>query len=246
MAFISFSYDNGKKILANAKCIALPYVYSTYEIHSLRRLYEIKQSDGTWKTAIGNTKYLNAASDVTITQNVQYKVHYGSSLTNPYKDSVTTNNGTDKDRGQYGYVKSMKAANTISFYPYYTMQYELPSAYNGNLGKNGELTNIGYFNNANQIYVIGEEKRYLNTYDYAEVSFYGHSVSSSKGTDVVNNVLNTTRNGRIEISSEQWSTHARANHHARPQVILHQRYLLRPQHHRTGFEIIEGFVFRAL
>lgn len=203
--------DSDTKILGRAECAPLSGDTSTYEIHSLRRLYEIKQSDGTWKTAIGNTKYLNAASDVTITQNVQYKVHYGSSLANPYKDSVTTNNGTDKDRGQYGYVKSMKAANTISFYPYYTMQYELPSAYNGNLGKNGEVVHIGYSNNANQIYVIGEEKRYLNTYDYAEVSFYGHSVSSSKGTDVVNNVLNTTRNGRIEISSEQWSTHARAN-----------------------------------
>lgn len=203
--------DSDTKILGRAECAPLSGDTSTYEIHSLRRLYEIKQSDGTWKTAIGNTKYLNAASDVTITQNVQYKVHYGSSLANSYKDSVTTNNGTDKDRGQYGYVKSMKAANTISFYPYYTMQYELPSAYNGNLGKNGEVVHIGYSNNANQIYVIGEEKRYLNTYDYAEVSFYGHSVSSSKGTDVVNNVLNTTRNGRIEISSEQWSTHARAN-----------------------------------
>lgn len=203
--------DSDTKILGRAECAPLSGDASTYEIHSLRRLYEIKQSDGTWKTAIGNTKYLNAASDVTITQNVQYKVHYGSSLANSYKDSVTTNNGTDKDRGQYGYVKSMKATNTISFYPYYTMQYELPSAYNGNLGKNGEVVHIGYSNNANQIYVIGEEKRYLNTYDYAEVSFYGHSVSSSKGTDVVNNVLNTTRNGRIEISSEQWSTHARAN-----------------------------------
>lgn len=203
--------DSDTKILGRAECAPLSGDASTYEIHSLRRLYEIKQSDGTWKTAIGNTKYLNAASDVTITQNVQYKVHYGSSLDNPYKDSVTTNNGTDKDRGQYGYVKSMKAANTISFYPYYTMQYELPSAYNGNLGKNGEVVSTSSFNNANQIYVIGEEKRYLNTYDYAEVSFYGHSVSSSKGTDVVNNVLNTTRNGRIEISSEQWSTHARAN-----------------------------------
>lgn len=203
--------DSDTKILGRAECAPLSGDTSTYEIHSLRRLYEIKQSDGTWKTAIGNTKYLNAASDVTITQNVQYKVHYGSSLDNPYKDSVTTNNGTDKDRGQYGYVKSMKAANTISFYPYYTMQYELPSAYNGNLGKNGEVVSTSSFNNANQIYVIGEEKRYLNTYDYAEVSFYGHSVSSSKGTDVVNNVLNTTRNGRIEISSEQWSTHARAN-----------------------------------
>lgn len=203
--------DSDTKILGRAECAPLSGDASTYEIHSLRRLYEIKQSDGTWKTAMGNTKYLNAASDVTITQNVQYQVHYGSSLANPYKDSVTTNNGTDKDRGQYGYVKSMKAANTISFYPYYTMQYELPSAYNGNLGKNGEVVHIGYSNNANQIYVIGEEKRYLNTYDYAEVSFYGHSVSSSKGTDVVNNVLNTTRNGRIEISSEQWSTHARAN-----------------------------------
>lgn len=203
--------DSDTKILGRAECAPLSGDASTYEIHSLRRLYEIKQSDGTWKTAIGNTKYLNAASDVTITQNVQYKVHYGSSLANSYKDSVTTNNGTDKDRGQYGYVKSMKAANTISFYPYYTMQYELPSAYNGNLGKNGEVVSTSSFNNANQIYVIGEEMRYLNTYDYAEVSFYGHSVSSSNGTDVVNNVLNTTRNGRIEISSEQWSTHARAN-----------------------------------
>lgn len=211
-SFMSLRYQNSDtKILGRAECAPLSGDSSTYEIHSLRRLYEIKQSDGTWKTAIGNTKYLNAASDVTITQNVQYKVHYGSSLANSYKDSVTTNNGTDKDRGQYGFVKSMKATNTISFYPYYTMQYELPSAYNGNLGKNGEVVHIGYSNNANQIYVIGEEKRYLNTYDYAEVSFYGHSVSSSKGTDVVNNVLNTTRNGRIEISSEQWSTHARAN-----------------------------------
>lgn len=197
--------DSDTKILGRAECAPLSGDASTYEIHSLRRLYEIKQSDGTWKTAMGNTKYLNAASDINITQNVQYKVHYGSSLANPYKDSVTTNNGTDKDRGQYGYVKSMKAANTISFYPYYTMQYELPSAYNGNLGKNGEVVSTSSFNNANQIYVIGEEKRYLNTYDYAEVSFYGHSVSSSKGTDVVN-----------------------------------QRYLLRPQHHRTGFKIIEG------
>lgn len=106
----------------------------------------------------------------------------------------------------------MKASNTISFYPYYTMQYELPSTYNAQLNKDGTKNNtVGAMNNANQLYVIGEEKRYLNVYNYAEVSFSGHTVSSSKGTDVVNNVVNSNRSGRIEISSEQWSTHARAN-----------------------------------
>lgn len=106
----------------------------------------------------------------------------------------------------------MKSSNTITFYPYYTMQYELPSTYNAQLNKDGTKNNTaGAMNNANQLYVIGEEKRYLNVYNYAEVSFSGHTVSSSKGTDVVNNIVNSNRSGRIEISSEQWSTHARAN-----------------------------------
>lgn len=92
------------------------------------------------------------------------------------------------------------------------MQYELPSTYNAQLNKDGTKNNTaGAMNNANQLYVIGEEKRYLNVYNYAEVSFSGHTVSSSKGTDVVNNIVNSNRSGRIEISSEQWSTHARAN-----------------------------------
>ena len=105
----------------------------------------------------------------------------------------------------------MKASNTITFYPYYTMQYELPESYNAMLNKDGTLKSQSLGNNANQLYIVGEEARSLNVYDYAEVSYYGHAVSSSKGVDVVNNVLNTNRKGRIEISSEQWSTHARAS-----------------------------------
>lgn len=205
--------DKGKEtktVLSQAFCNKLPSGFEKYSINSLNRLYKIKVN-GTWKYAVGTTQYLNAASDISITQNVKYGVHYGSAIANPYKDDTKQGNSTDKLR-QSGYVKSMKASNTISFYPYYTMQYELPSTYNAQLNKDGTKNNtVGAMNNANQLYVIGEEKRYLNVYNYAEVSFSGHTVSSSKGTDVVNNVVNSNRSGRIEISSEQWSTHARAN-----------------------------------
>ena len=199
-----------KRVLRQAFCNKLPSGFEEYSINSLNRLYKIKVN-GNWKYAVGTTQYLNAASDISITQNVKYGVHYGSAIANPYKDDTKQGNSTDKSR-QSGYVKSMKSSNTISFYPYYTMQYELPSTYNAQLNKNGTKNNTaGAMNNANQLYVIGEEKRYLNVYNYAEVSFSGHTVSSSKGTDVVNNVVNSNRSGRIEISSEQWSTHARAN-----------------------------------
>lgn len=199
-----------KRVLRQACCNKLPSGFEEYSINSLNRLYKIKVN-GNWKYAVGTTQYLNAASDISITQNVKYGVHYGSAIANPYKDDTKQGNSTDKLR-QSGYVKSMKASNTISFYPYYVMQYELPSTYNAQLNKNGTKNNTaGAMNNANQLYVIGEEKRYLNVYNYAEVSFSGHTVSSSKGTDVVNNVVNSNRSGRIEISSEQWSTHARAN-----------------------------------
>lgn len=208
--FISSEYSNGKRVLRQAICAELPGDFEKYSINSLNRLYKIKVN-GNWTYAIGKTQYLNAASDISITQNVKYGVHYGSSIANPYKDDTKSGNSTEKLR-QSGYVKSMKASNTISFYPYYTMQYELPSTYNAQLNKDGTKNNtVGAMNNANQLYVIGEEKRYLNVYNYAEVSFSGHTVSSSKGTDVVNNVVNSNRSGRIEISSEQWSTHARAN-----------------------------------
>ena len=199
-----------KRVLRQAFCNKLPGDFKKYSINSLNRLYKIKVN-GTWKYAVGTTQYLNAASDISITQNVKYGVHYGSAIANPYKDDTKQGNSTDKLR-QSGYVKSMKASNTISFYPYYVMQYELPSTYNAQLNKNGTKNNTaGAMNNANQLYVIGEEKRYLNVYNYAEVSFSGHTVASSKGTDIVNNVVNSNRSGRIEISSEQWSTHARAN-----------------------------------
>ena len=199
-----------KRVLRQAFCNKLPSGFEKYSINSLNRLYKIKV-DGNWTYAVGTTQYLNAASDISITQNVKYNVHYGSVIANPYKDDTKTGNSTDKSR-QSGYVKSMKSSNTITFYPYYTMQYELPSTYNAQLNKNGTKNNTaGAMNNANQLYVIGEEKRYLNVYNYAEVSFSGHTVSSSKGTDVVNNIVNSNRSGRIEISSEQWSTHARAN-----------------------------------
>lgn len=199
-----------KRVLRQAFCNKLPSGFEKYSINSLNRLYKIKV-DGNWTYAVGTTQYLNAASDISITQNVKYNVHYGSVIANPYKDDTKTGNSTDKSR-QSGYVKSMKSSNTISFYPYYTMQYELPSTYNAQLNKDGtKNSTAGAMNNANQLYVIGEEKRYLNVYNYAEVSFSGHTVSSSKGTDVVNNVVNSNRSGRIEISSEQWSTHARAN-----------------------------------
>ena len=199
-----------KRALSQAFCNKLPSGFEKYSINSLNRLYKIKVN-GTWKYAVGTTQYLNAASDISITQNVKYGVHYGSAIANPYKDDTKQGNSTDKLR-QSGYVKSMKASNTISFYPYYVMQYELPSTYNAQLNKNGTKNNTaGAMNNANQLYVIGEEKRYLNVYNYAEVSFSGHTVSSSKGTDIVNNIVNSNRSGRIEISSEQWSTHARAN-----------------------------------
>ena len=205
--------DKGKEtkaVLSQAFCNKLPSGFEKYSINSLNRLYKIKVND-TWKYAVGTTQYLNAASDISITQNVKYGVHYGSAIANPYKDDTKQGNSTNKSK-QYGYVKSMKSSNTISFYPYYVMQYELPSTYNAQLNKNGTKNNTaGAMNNANQLYVIGEEKRYLNVYNYAEVSFSGHTVSSSKGTDVVNNVVNLNRSGRIEISSEQWSTHARAN-----------------------------------
>lgn len=205
--------DKGKEtktVLSQAFCNKLPSGFEKYSINSLNRLYKIKVN-GNWKYAVGTTQYLNAASDISITQNVKYGVHYGSAIANPYKDDTKQGNSTDKLR-QSGYVKSMKASNTISFYPYYVMQYELPSTYNAQLNKNGTKNNTaGAMNNANQLYVIGEEKRYLNVYNYAEVSFSGHTVSSSKGTDVVNNIVNSNRSGRIEISSEQWSTHARAN-----------------------------------
>lgn len=202
--------DETKHALSQACCNKLPGGFEKYSINSLNRLYKIKVN-GNWTYAIGKTQYLNAASDISITQNVKYGVHYGSSIANPYKDDTKSGNSTEKLR-QSGYVKSMKASNTISFYPYYTMQYELPSTYNAQLNKDGTKNNtVGTMNNANQLYVIGEEKRYLNVYNYAEVSFSGHTVSSSKGTDVVNNVVNSNRSGRIEISSEQWSTHARAN-----------------------------------
>lgn len=199
-----------KAVLSQAFCNKLPGDFEKYSINSLNRLYKIKVN-GTWKYAVGATQYLNAASDISITQNVKYGVHYGSAIANPYKDDTKQGNSTDKLR-QSGYVKSMKASNTISFYPYYVMQYELPSTYNAQLNKDGtKNSTAGAMNNANQLYVIGEEKRYLNVYNYAEVSFSGHTVSSSKGTDVVNNIVNSNRSGRIEISSEQWSTHARAN-----------------------------------
>lgn len=199
-----------KAVLSQAFCNKLPGDFEKYSINSLNRLYKIKVN-GNWTYAVGKTQYLNAASDISITQNVKYGVHYGSSIANPYKDDTKQGNSTDKLR-QSGYVKSMKASNTISFYPYYVMQYELPSTYNAQLNKNGTKNNTaGAMNNANQLYVIGEEKRYLNVYNYAEVSFSGHTVASSKGTDIVNNVVNSNRSGRIEISSEQWSTHARAN-----------------------------------
>ena len=205
--------DKGKEtkaVLSQAFCNKLPSGFEKYSINSLNRLYKIKVN-GNWTYAVGTTQYLNAASDISITQNVKYGVHYGSAIANPYKDDTKSGNSTDKLR-QSGYVKSMKAANTISFYPYYVMQYELPSTYNAQLNKDGTKNNTaGAMNNANQLYVIGEEKRYLNVYNYAEVSFSGHTVASSKGTDVVNNVVNSNRSGRIEISSEQWSTHARAN-----------------------------------
>lgn len=202
--------DETKHVLSQAFCNKLPGGFEKYSINSLNRLYKIKVN-GNWTYAVGKTQYLNAASDISITQNVKYGVHYGSSIANPYKDDTKSGNSTEKLR-QSGYVKSMKASNTISFYPYYTMQYELPSTYNAQLNKDGTKNNTaGAMNNANQLYVIGEEKRYLNVYNYAEVSFSGHTVSSSKGTDVVNNVVNSNRSGRIEISSEQWSTHARAN-----------------------------------
>ena len=202
--------DETKHGLSQACCNKLPGDFEKYSINSLNRLYKIKVN-GNWTYAVGKTQYLNAASDISITQNVKYGVHYGSSIANPYKDDTKSGNSTEKLR-QSGYVKSMKASNTISFYPYYTMQYELPSTYNAQLNKDGTKNNTaGAMNNANQLYVIGEEKRYLNVYNYAEVSFSGHTVSSSKGTDVVNNVVNSNRSGRIEISSEQWSTHARAN-----------------------------------
>lgn len=208
--FISSKYSDGKRVLRQAICAELPGDFKKYSINSLNRLYKIKVN-GNWKYAVGTTQYLNAASDISITQNVKYGVHYGSAIANPYKDDTKSGNSTDKSR-QTGYVKSMKATNTISFYPYYVMQYELPSTYNAQLNKNGTKNNTsGAMNNANQLYVIGEEKRYLNVYNYAEVSFSGHTVASSKGTDVVNNVVNSNRSGRIEISSEQWSTHARAN-----------------------------------
>ena len=208
--FISSAYSNGKRVLGQAICAELPGDFEKYSINSLNRLYKIKVN-GTWKYAVGTTQYLNAASDISITQNVKYGVHYGSAIANPYKDDTKSGNSTEKLR-QSGYVKSMKSSNTISFYPYYVMQYELPSTYNAQLNKDGTKNNTaGAMNNANQLYVIGEEKRYLNVYNYAEVSFSGHTVSSSKGTDVVNNVVNSNRSGRIEISSEQWSTHARAN-----------------------------------
>lgn len=212
---VSRIYFNGKgkeakRVLRQAFCNKLPGDFEKYSVNSLNRLYRIKVN-GNWTYAIGKTQYLNAASDISITQNVKYGVHYGSSIANPYKDDTKSGNSTEKLR-QSGYVKSMKASNTISFYPYYTMQYELPSTYNAQLNKDGTKNNTaGAMNNANQLYVIGEEKRYLNVYNYAEVSFSGHTVSSSKGTDVVNNVVNSNRSGRIEISSEQWSTHARAN-----------------------------------
>lgn len=212
---VSRIYFNGKgeeakRVLRQAYCNKLPGNFEKYSVNSLNRLYRIKVN-GNWTYATGKTQYLNAASDISITQNVKYGVHYGSSIANPYKDDTKSGNSTEKLR-QSGYVKSMKASNTISFYPYYTMQYELPSTYNAQLNKDGTKNNtVGAMNNANQLYVIGEEKRYLNVYNYAEVSFSGHTVSSSKGTDVVNNVVNSNRSGRIEISSEQWSTHARAN-----------------------------------
>ena len=214
-ALVSRLYLDGtgnetKRVLSQARCNKLPGDFEKYSVNSLNRLYRIKVN-GNWTYAIGKTQYLNAASDISITQNVKYGVHYGSSIANPYKDDTKSGNSTEKLR-QSGYVKSMKASNTISFYPYYTMQYELPSTYNAQLNKDGTKNNTaGAMNNANQLYVIGEEKRYLNVYNYAEVSFSGHTVSSSKGTDVVNNVVNSNRSGRIEISSEQWSTHARAN-----------------------------------
>lgn len=216
--FSAYSYkDNGTKILAKAECAELPLQFSDYAIHSLNRLYQIKQSDGTWKYATGVTRYLNTVSDVSITQNVQYSVHYGSPKTNPYTDKTESGSGTDTTRGQFGYVRSMSANNTITFYPYHVMQYEIPESYNATLNKDGtlksdlEIKSQSLGNNANQLYISGEEARSLNVYDYAEVSYYGHAVSSSKGVDVVNNVLNTNRKGRIEISSEQWSTHARAS-----------------------------------
>lgn len=204
--------EQNKRVLSQAYCAELPGDFKKYSINSLNRLYKIKLN-GNWTYAVGTTQYLNSASDISITQNVKYGVHYGSEIAkeNPYKDNTKTGNSTDKSR-QSGYVKSMKSSNTITFYPYYTMQYELPSTYNAQLNKDGTKNNTaGAMNNANQLYVIGEQKRYLNVYNYAEVSFSGHTVSSSKGTDVVNNVVNLNRSGRIEISSEQWSTHARAN-----------------------------------
>lgn len=218
-SFSAYRYlDNNTRVLAKAECSAISDPqFSDYAIHSLNRLYQIKQSDGSYKYAKGVTRYLNTVSDVSITQNVQYNVHYGSPKSNPYKDKTESGSGTDTTRGQYGYVRSMKASNTITFYPYHVMQYELPESYNATLNKDGtlksdlEIKSSSLGNNANQLYIMGEEARSLNIYDYAEVSYYGHAVSSSKGVDVVNNIINSNRKGRIEISSEQWSTHARAS-----------------------------------
>ena len=72
--FISSAYSNGKRVLGQAICAELPGDFEKYSINSLNRLYKIKVN-GTWKYAVGTTQYLNAASDISITQNVKYGVH---------------------------------------------------------------------------------------------------------------------------------------------------------------------------
>lgn len=82
----------------------------------------------------------------------------------------------------------------------------------------------------NQVYVLGEELRQLNCYSYGGVSFSSGSVKRTDNDtiNIVNQAFAANDNkkedkkGRIQISSEQWSTHARATAATKDKQSLHR------------------------
>jgi hypothetical protein len=175
------------------------------------------------------SNYMDKISDLNLIQSINIHTHYGAAISNPYSDKAgSVASGSGKSAGlQVGGYKVMEADNTFDFYTYHVMQFDTESVSNTFYKAqevNGKFVyNTDEFTNKNsaqalktksgvsQTYVLGEEQRHLNVFSYGGVVFKNGSAfnKTSNTVNIVNQASNNAT-GKMIISSDQWSTHARA------------------------------------
>ena len=142
-------------------------------------------------------------------QGVKVQVYAGKS---GRTDAGATNqniNGTDTGTWQYWSGNKATADGTVSFYPYIKMQTQSDVNIASGVSK-PEIYNKG-------VYVLGQYKRSITPVSYGGIK-YNLAVNNTTPVDP-DGKLNAA-NGLINVTSDQWSTHASADNRTKHGAVL--------------------------